>query len=85
MTKTTKIIVREDLTKLIAKIKPLVFQKEYQDKISDEQVLGVILAKYTEWSQEPILKAAYFALEDSNFHEDATKLEETFGFEGESV
>jgi hypothetical protein len=55
------------------------FIKEYQDKATDEEALGLIVSHYFEWSGEPIIKAFCEALEDANFHsfrEDVLKLAE---------
>lgn len=41
---------------------------EYQDKISDGEVLGVIVAKFHEWTFKPIIETVLSALEDANFH-----------------
>lgn len=52
-----------------AKIKTA-FIPEYQSKATDAQALGLILASYFEFDGLELLKVAYFALEDANFHEE---------------
>lgn len=43
---------------------------------TDEEALGIILSKTTEWSGLAILETAHYALEDANFHKEASKLED---------
>jgi hypothetical protein len=44
------------------------FVKEYQDKATDEEGLGLIVSHYFEWNGDQIIKAFCEALEDANFH-----------------
>lgn len=44
------------------------FVKEYQDKATDEEALGLVIADYFKWNGLAILKTLYNALEDANFH-----------------
>jgi hypothetical protein len=42
--------------------------KEYQERVTDEQLAGIMLAQYFSWNGLSILKVCFEALEDSNFH-----------------
>lgn len=46
------------------------FVKEYQDKTTDEEALGIAISHYFKWDGLAILKTLYNALEDANFHTD---------------
>lgn len=64
-----------ELKKLIqAQIKQS-FIPEYQSTATDSDALGLMLAHYFEWDGLEILKAAYSALEDSNFHTENRKID----------
>jgi len=55
--------------KMVAeKIKESCFLKEYQHKITDQEALGVALAKYFKWDGRKIAETTFSAFEDSNFH-----------------
>ena len=63
----------EDMMKIVfkmvaLKIKESCYLKEYQDKISDEEAIGVALSKAFEWNGRKIAECAFSAFEDSNFH-----------------
>lgn len=52
------------------------YREEYWTQISDEEVLGVIVAKYTEWRGDRIIKTFLEALEDANYHELREQIEQ---------
>jgi DNA-directed RNA polymerase subunit M/transcription elongation factor TFIIS len=64
---------REEVKKLIEKCREEFFIKDY--KPTDEEVLGLIVSKYLEWSGDRIVKCFLEALEDSNYHELREKIE----------
>jgi hypothetical protein len=51
------------------------FISEYQDKASIPEGLGLVLSRFFQYSGYDILKTCYYALEDSNFHGQAEKIE----------
>ncbi len=51
------------------------FIPEAQATATAENGLGMILARYFEWDGLAILKTAYAALEDSNFHKENLEIE----------
>lgn len=61
--KTTEI-----LKELIDNKKKTVFIKEYQEKATDAETLGLLISQYFQWDGLEILKTLYNALEDANFH-----------------
>lgn len=64
----------------IERAKKEIFRPEILDKVTDEDVLGIMLARTLDWDDVSILQAAYFALEDSNFHDINETLVKTFPF-----
>jgi hypothetical protein len=64
--------VEQRLDALIAELEGHIFSV----KVSKEEVLGVILAKYCRWEGPKILDFATHALDDANFHEEAAKVQE---------
>lgn len=48
---------------------------EYQNQKTEADCAGVLLAKYFKWDGLAILKAYYVALEDANFHQEASIVE----------
>ena len=41
------------------------------DKASDTEAMGMLISKFFEWAGEDIMEAAYYGLEDANFHGEA--------------
>ncbi len=64
--------VEERLDALISELEGHIFNV----KVSKEEVLGVILAKYCRWEGPKILTIAIQALEDANFHTEAAEVQE---------
>ena len=56
------------LKQMIDRQKKDFFMPEYQDKVTDEEALGLIVSHYFEWDGLAILKTLSSALEDANFH-----------------
>jgi len=55
------------------------FEEDYQDKITNADALGVLIARYFKWDGTQILDCLQSALEDANFHsinEEITNLRE---------
>jgi len=51
------------------------YRSEYWDTIPDEEILGVIIAKYCKWKGSRILKVMLSALEDANYHTLVSQIE----------
>jgi hypothetical protein len=64
--------VEERLDALISELEEHIFSV----KVSKEEMLGVILAKYCRWDGSKILTIAKQALEDANFHTEAAIVQE---------
>lgn len=47
--------------------------------VSDQEALGVLVSKFTEWTPFDILTVSIHALEDSNWHTGADELEKLQG------
>ena len=43
--------------------------------VSDEKVLGVLIAKYLRWDGDAIVETLVAALVDANFHDDAARVQ----------
>lgn len=69
---TTESIVRADFDNLIEKVGHKIFNDMYYTK---EEVLGICISKYFEWSLEPLVDVFKAGLEDSNFHDVESKVQ----------
>ena len=49
---------------------------EYSDKISDANILGMLISKWADWTPDTVLEVAAAAAEDSNMHETAAVIQE---------
>ena len=61
---------------LIESVRKTTYLPEYQDKISDTEVLGVIVAKACGWSNISIREVLESALEEANFRFEDLGLKE---------
>ena len=61
--------VQEVVKPLLAEIKERCFTKDYE--ASDTEAMGMLLSKYFQYAGDDVLEAAYYGLEDSNFHGEA--------------
>lgn len=61
--------VQSAIRPVLEQIKRESFVPDYE--ATDEEAMGMLLSKYFEWAGEPILQAAYYGLEDANFHTEA--------------
>ena len=66
------------LPELIEQTRRQVFRPEYADKVTDEAVLGVILARHFKWDGRACFETLTHALSDSNFHTVNRALKETW-------
>ncbi len=69
---TTEDIIDRELKPFIKRIHNRIAADGYT--LSDEEVLGIIVAKYFRWEGTPILKTAAFAMEDANYKDDYNTL-----------
>jgi hypothetical protein len=74
MQKITVESVRAAFSPLIAAVKDQYFIKSYA--ATDAEALGLLISKFFQWSGEPILETAAFALEDAYFHKEAQTIRE---------
>ena len=65
---TIEDMMKISLKMIAEKIKDSCFLAEYRDKITDEEALGVALAKYFDWDGGKIARTAFSGFEDANFH-----------------
>lgn len=65
-----------DVKNLIDGKKKTAFVKEYQDKATDEEALGMIISNELDWDGIAILKTSAYALEDANFHKESQMIRE---------
>jgi len=49
---------------------------EYRGGVSEDEILGVIVAKYCEWTGSRIVKVSVEALEDANYHGLSAQVED---------
>lgn len=50
------------------------FVENYQNKATDCEGLGLLIARYFKWDGEKILETCAKALEDANFHGEADQI-----------
>ncbi len=53
---------------IVQEAKKQIFSPEYQDTVTDQEVIGVIISKFGQWDGGSIFEIAKSAFEDSNFH-----------------
>ena len=68
-------LVRKTVKTLIEIVRKVVYLPEYQQQTSEEEILGVIVAKYCEWTSDRILKVFSSALEDANYSDLSAKVD----------
>jgi hypothetical protein len=57
-----------DLKKLIEITREKSFNPKYWDKVSDQDVLGVLIAQHFKWDGQAIFDTMQNAFNDANFH-----------------
>jgi hypothetical protein len=57
-----------DIKNLIEITREKSFNPEYWDKVSDQEILGVMIASYFKWNGQSIFETMQNAFEDANFH-----------------
>jgi hypothetical protein len=67
--------ILEQVKKQIEIARKTFYRQEYWNTIPEEEILGVIIAKYCEWKGSKILKVMLSALEDANYHTLASEIE----------
>lgn len=60
---------------LVEIVKKDVFVKEYQNRVIDQEVVGIMVSQYFEWDGAKVCDAFLNALEDSNFHSLREKIQ----------
>ena len=65
-----------DLQAVIDKWKPSIVDPDFVDKISDAEVLGILVSKWADWTPDTVLEVAAAAAQDSNMHETAAVIED---------
>jgi hypothetical protein len=74
--------LRKRLTPLLNDIKKTNFVEGYT--ATDEEAMGLLMAKYFIWDGLSILESCYSGLEDSNFHTENKTIQKLIdGFKGE--
>ena len=66
------------LPELIEQTKRECFDSKYWNQITDQEVLGVILARFFKWDGQACFETLTYALEDSNFHSENRALQKTW-------
>lgn len=66
------------LPELIEHVRRETFRPEYADKVTEQEILGIILARHFKWDGRACFETLTHALEDSNFHAVNRKLGETW-------
>lgn len=69
-----KQVDKEKLQAVVKEINKVSFVKGHVP--SDEQALGIVLSKYFYYDGLSVLQAAFYALEDANFHTEAAVVAE---------
>lgn len=64
---TTEEKIKPLLEEVVKIIRQNSFIEQYQNKATDQECLGIAMAKYFEWDSR-IIKLAYEMFEDANFH-----------------
>lgn len=62
---------KELIREAISITRKIAFTPEYANKVSDSEVMGVIISRHFDWQGRQIAEVAFAALEDSNFHKES--------------
>jgi hypothetical protein len=62
----------EQLQELVDTVKKESFTGDY--KASNREALGILISTYLQWDGHAILEASMLALENANFHSEASKI-----------
>jgi len=68
--------LKSKIKEIIDEQKQQIFIPEYRSKATDEETLGIIIAKYFEQDVISILKTAYSCFEDANMHTENKTIDE---------
>jgi hypothetical protein len=68
----TTLEVQVELGKLLQQIKESAYVEGYN--ATDEEAMGLVISKYFEWDGISILKASARAVEDANYHSEASAI-----------
>jgi hypothetical protein len=71
--------IKAVLKPLLEEIRTDSYLPEYRKKISDSELVGVMVAKYFLWTNPDITKAFLYALEDANFSTLESQIEKLTG------
>ncbi len=69
----------------VTAMKNRMFTPEYVTTAKDEDALGIAISQYFEWDGAAIMRTLYYALEDANFHTEASEIRNKYpwAFEGD--
>ncbi len=71
--------IQTQLRPILEQIRKETFKPDYQDKATDEQLIGIMVSKFFEWGGNEIIQAALYSLEDSNFHGEVREISKVTG------
>ena len=71
-------IVKDLIPYVIKLVKETAYTDPNDQRVTDADALGIIVAKYLKWDGGDIMETMFSALEDANFHDLNNKLLKTY-------
>jgi hypothetical protein len=77
--------ILNQLDQLVQCQKAASYPREYLDSVKKPDALGILIAKYFEWSGSEILETFVSALEDANYHSLSAVIDQLEDLEAEQL
>ena len=65
-----------DMQAMIDQRRAELVNPDYNDQVSDAQILGMLISKWADWTPDTVLEVAAAAAGDSNMHEISAVIED---------
>ena len=71
-------IIKDLMPIIIKLVKQTAYVNPNDSRVTDADVLGIIIAKHLKWDGNDIMQTIQSALEDANYHSLNARIEETY-------
>ena len=75
---TSDDVIKDLMPEVIKLVKKTAYINPNDSRVTDADVLGLVVSKYLKWCGSDIMEAMFSALEDANFHELNKRLSKTY-------
>ena len=76
--KSSDDVIKHLMPEVIKLVKETTYINPNDSRVTDADVLGLIVSKYLQWCGSDIMEAMFSALEDANFHDLNKRLSKTY-------